>query len=365
MLSQRAANHTIDHCANPLYLSQHPDRHLVGLTKFLDRAGLTYTPPLHLLALVCRSTMPQPRTAPALPKSYNDIPWKEIKTEHYAEDPSIIILTLWRPKNHNAFTGIMMLELEEAYAMFDIDDRVKCIVFTATGKIFCAGADLDVGFVGGQEPVNEHRDGGGRVTLAIHNCRKPTIGALNGSAVGVGITMTLPMNIRIAPKAAKIGFVFARRGLVMEACSSFFLPRLIGHSRAMAAVTTGSTYPASDPIWSGLFAYTVDRPEDVFPKAIEVANEVVKNTSVVSTYLMKELMFRDTGSAEGQHLLDSRILYELFTSADNKEGVQSFLQKRPAEFTGTMDNTHVAAYPWWNPIDVVRRPKVEGAKARL
>lgn len=156
---------------------------------------------------------------------------------------------------------------------------------------------------------------GGRVTLAIHNCRKPTIGALNGSAVGVGITMTLPMNIRIAPKAAKIGFVFARRGLVMEACSSFFLPRLIGHSRAMAAVTTGSTYPASDPIWSGLFAYTVDRPEDVFPKAIEVANEVVKNTSVVSTYLMKELMFRDTGSAEGQHLLDSRILYELFTSA--------------------------------------------------
>jgi enoyl-CoA hydratase/carnithine racemase len=156
---------------------------------------------------------------------------------------------------------------------------------------------------------------GGRVTLAIHHCRKPTIGALNGSAVGVGITMTLPMNIRIAPKAAKIGFVFARRGLVMEACSSFFLPRLIGHSRAMTAITPGATYPASDPVWSGLFAYTVDRAEDVFPKAIEVAQEVVKNTSVVSTYLMKELMFRDTGSAEGQHLLDSRILYELFTSA--------------------------------------------------
>lgn len=153
------------------------------------------------------------------------------------------------------------------------------------------------------------------MTLAIHNCRKPTIGALNGSAVGVGITMCLPMNIRIAPKAAKIGFVFARRGLVMEACSSFFLPRLIGHSRAMAAITTGSTYLASDPVWDGLFTHLTDRPEDVLPKALEVASEVVKNTSVVSTYLMKELMYRDTGSAEGQHLLDSRILYELFTSA--------------------------------------------------
>ncbi|KAJ4292559.1 hypothetical protein N0V90_009222 [Kalmusia sp. IMI 367209] len=247
----------------------------------------------------------------------------------------------------------MMQELESAYAMFDIDDRVKCIVFTGTGKIFCAGADLDVGFVGGQELINEHRDG------------KPTIGALNGSAVGVGITMTLPMNIRIAPRTAKIGFVFARRGLVMEACSSYFLPRLIGHSRALAAVTTGSTYLAGDPIWSGLFTEVVERSEDVLPRALQVAKEVVSNTSVVSTYLMKEMMFRDVGSAEGQHLLDSRILYELFTSADNKEGVKSFMEKRPAKFTGTMDNTSVSAYPWWNPIDVVRRPKIDGGKAKL
>lgn len=153
---------------------------------------------------------------------------------------------------------------------------------------------------------------GGRVSLAIHNCRKPTIGALQGSAVGIGITMTLPMNIRIAYKNAKIGFVFARRGLVMEACSSFFLPRLIGHSRAMHAITTGSTYLASDDIWNGLFAYTVDTPEGVLPKALEVAEEVSKNTSVVSTHLMKELMYRDTGSPEAQHLLDSRVIYELF-----------------------------------------------------
>ena len=126
--------------------------------------------------------------------------------------------------------------------------------------------------------------------------------------------MTLPMNIRITHKASKIGFVFARRGLVMEACSSYYLPRLIGHSRAMQAVTTGATYLATDPVWSGLFAEVVDRPEEVLPAALKVAGEVVANTSSVSTYLMKEMMFRDKGSAEATHLLDSRILFELFTS---------------------------------------------------
>ncbi|KAF2751422.1 enoyl-CoA hydratase/isomeras-like protein [Sporormia fimetaria CBS 119925] len=292
-----------------------------------------------------------------LPKSYNDYPFTQIKTQHYEKDPSVIILTLYRPKNNNAFTGTMMLELEKAYAMFDVDDRVRVIVLTGNGRIFCAGADLEIGFQRGGEPANEHRDGGGRVTLAIHHCRKPTIGALQGSAVGIGITMCLPMNIRVAYKKAKIGFVFARRGLVMEACSSFFLPRLIGFSRAMQAITTGSTYLASDPVYDGLFAYTMDRPEDVLPKALEIAEEVSKNTSVVSTYLMKELMYRDTGSAEGQHLLDSRVIYELFQTPDNKEGVESFMQKRPAKFTGTMENTNVMAYPWWNPIDTVVRAK--------
>jgi enoyl-CoA hydratase/carnithine racemase len=155
---------------------------------------------------------------------------------------------------------------------------------------------------------------GGRVTLSIFHCRKPTIGALQGSAVGVGITMTLPMNIRIAYAGAKIGFVFARRGLVMEAASSYFLPRLVGHSRAMQAITTGAVYPASDKIWDGLFSEVLDKAEDVLPRALAVAEEVAKNTSVVSTYLMKEMMFRDAGTPEGQHLLDSRVIYELFGS---------------------------------------------------
>ena len=174
--------------------------------------------------------------------------------------------------------------------------------------------------------------------------------------------MTLPMNIRIAYGASKIGFVFARRGLVMEACSSYFLPRLVGYSRAMTAVTTGSTYLATDKVWDGLFAETLDRREDVLPRALQVAEDVVKNTSSVSTYLMKEMMFRDQGSAEGQHLLDSRILYELFQSQDNKEGVKSFLEKRPAKFTGTMENTTVSAYPWWVPVNLVGRPKAGSPK---
>ncbi|XPT02939.1 hypothetical protein M3J09_012043 [Ascochyta lentis] len=309
-----------------------------------------------------------PRHMPniTLPPSYNDLNahWTTIRTTHHTAEPSIIILTLYRPGKHNAFTETMRSEMEQAYAMFDADARVKCVVVTGDGRIFCAGADLEVGFgggVGGEEAerVQDHRDGGGRVTLSIFHCRKPTIGALQGSAVGIGITMTLPMNIRICYRDAKIGFVFARRGLVMEACSSFFLPRLIGHSRAMQAITTGSVYLAKDKVFDGLFSELLDSPEEVLPRALQVAEDVVRNTSVVSTYLMKEMMYRDAGSPEGQHLLDSRVIYELFGSPDNTEGVQSFLQKRPAQFSGTMDNTNVTGYPWWMPIDTLGRAKVD------
>ncbi|KAJ4314416.1 hypothetical protein N0V94_006465 [Neodidymelliopsis sp. IMI 364377] len=309
-----------------------------------------------------------PRHLPdiTLPSSYSDLntTWTSIRTDAHPSEPSIIVLTLYRPGKHNAFTDTMRAEIEKAYAMFDVDERVKCIVVTGDGRIFCAGADLEVGFGGGvggegAERLQDHRDGGGRVALSIHHCRKPTIGALQGSAVGIGITMTLPMNIRLCYRDAKIGFVFARRGLVMEACSSFFLPRLIGHSRAMQAITTGSVYLAKDKVFEGLFAELLDTPEAVLPRALEVAVEVVRNTSVVSTYLMKEMMYRDAGSPEGQHLLDSRVIYELFGSPDNSEGVQSFLEKRPAKFVGTMDNTNVTGCPWWMPIDTLGRAKVD------
>ena len=167
-----------------------------------------------------------------LPSSYAELPFEQIRISHVPESSRevtpVVVLTLYRPKNYNAFTDKLMRELETAIEMFDVDDRVKCIVITGHGKMFCAGADLDVGFSSGKEANRDHRDGGGRVTLAIHRCRKPTIAAMQGSAVGVGVTMTLPCTIRIAYEKAKVGFVFARRGIIMEACSSFFLPKLVG-----------------------------------------------------------------------------------------------------------------------------------------
>ncbi|QIW96994.1 hypothetical protein AMS68_002512 [Peltaster fructicola] len=299
-----------------------------------------------------------------LPATYNSLDYKEIKVSHVpasSKEPTpILLVTLYRPKNYNAFTLTMMKELEHIFTLIDVDDRVKCAVVTGDGRMFCAGADLSVGFSGGKEDPREHRDGGGRVVLSIHRCRKPIIGALNGSAVGIGITMTLPMTIRIAYEGAKIGFVFARRAIIMEACSSFFLPRLIGMSRALHLVTTGATYPANHPLLSSLFSETLPKPEDVLPRALQIAEEIVNNTSAVSTFLMRDMMYRDTGSAEAQHLLDSRLIYEMFSTKDNKEGVQAFLEKRPVKFEGTMQNDSPKAWPWYQAVNTGNRPMAEG-----
>lgn len=146
----------------------------------------------------------------------------------------------------------------------------------------------------------------------------------------------------------------------MEACSSYFLPRLIGMAKAMHLITTGAVYRADDPLLNSLFSETHDTPERVVARALEIAEDVAKNTSSVSTYLMKEMMYRDTGSAEGQHLLDSRVIYELFSSKDNKEGVASFLEKRAPDFKGSMQKDAPISYPWWTPIDIVNRPVAEG-----
>jgi enoyl-CoA hydratase/carnithine racemase len=257
-------------------------------------------------------------------------------------------------------------ELSAAFDLLSADPRVKAIVVTGHGNIFCAGADLDGGnglsYKG--DTSRTHRDGGGKVTLAIHRCTKPVVAAINGSAVGVGITMCLPMNIRVVSERAKIGFVFARRGIVMEACSSFFLPRLIGLSKAMHLVTTGAVYPSTDPLYRELFSEILP-PEKVLPRALELADEIAKNTSSVSTHLMKDMMWRNPGTAEQTHLLDSKILLELFDGKDKQEGVDSFLQKRQAEFKGSMENNAPAAWPWWDMIETRAPPTVEELKAKL
>ncbi|KAI9820100.1 MAG: hypothetical protein M1832_003807 [Thelocarpon impressellum] len=296
------------------------------------------------------------------PASYASLPWRQIRVSHVPASSTtvtkVILVTLYRPGKHNSFTDTMAADMVHAFSLFDIDDRVKAVVVTGDGNMFCAGADLEVGLKVGEHAVREHRDSGGSTVLAIHRCRKPTIAAINGSAVGVGMTMTLPMSIRVVSAKAKVGFVFARRGIVMEACSSFFLPRLIGYSRALHLTTTGATFPASSPLLSDLFSEIVPSAEAVLPRAVELAQDIADNTSTVSTYLMREMMWRNPGSAESTHLLDSRILYDLLTKKDKEEGINAFLEKRPVNFTGTVDRDGPEAYPWWEPVDV----SVKGSK---
>lgn len=203
------------------------------------------------------------------------------------------------------------------------------------------------------------------MALAIHHCSKPTIAAINGPAVGIGIAMTLPAAIRLASSTAKVGFVFSRRGLVTEACSSYFLPRLIGLSRAMHLTATGSVYPASDPLLKDLFSEILPTPEATVSRALEMANDIAKNTSVVSTSLMKAMMHYGPNIPEGAHLLESRLLAGLFGSKDNDEGVKSFLAKRPPLFRGKMPDDAPGVYPWWEPVNVANTSKASETKSKL
>ncbi|KAI9725650.1 MAG: hypothetical protein M1828_002935 [Chrysothrix sp. TS-e1954] len=299
---------------------------------------------------------PPPPSPLHLPKSYTTLPNHETRIHNNPPTSATVTpiqtLELYRPHNNNAFTDTMMAEIESSMALFSADDRVKCVIVTGYGRMFCAGADLGVGFGGGEEEERAHRDGGGRVSLAIHHCLKPVLAAINGPAVGVGITMLLPCTIRLAVSSAKIGFVFSRRGLVSEGASSYFLPRLIGYSRALHIVTTGSVYRADDALLGGLFSETLDSAAEVRGRALELAGEIVRNTSSVSNVLIRELMWRGPGSAEEAHLLDSRVLASLRGSEDVEEGVGSFLEKRAPVFRGTMGTSAPSVYPWWTPVDV-------------
>ena len=306
--------------------------------------------------------------ASSFPDSYTTLSFQQIRLSHVpASSPiptPVILLTLYRPKNHNSFTDIMVEDLTRAFSLLSADPRVRAIVFTGHGKMFCAGADLDSGkgLTFEEDTAETHRDGGGMVALAIHRCTKPVIAAINGHAVGVGLTMTLPMNIRIVSKEAKVGLVFARRGIVMEAVSSFFLPRLIGYSRAMHLVTTGSVYPSTDPLLRELFSEVLPT-DQVLPRALELAADIAKNTSAVSTHLMKDMIWRNPGTAEETHLLDSRILIDLFNGKDKQEGVDSFLEKREPKFEGSMEKDAPSIWPWWKNIETA--VPEQGGKSKL
>ena len=272
----------------------------------------------------------------------------------YEVEDSILTITLNRPEALNAFNNEMLFELIDACDQADADDDVKAIIITGAGRGFCAGADLSGGGNAFDYDSREDkesglsRDGGGRLTLRLYELNKPIIAAINGPAVGVGVTMTLPMDIRLASTSAKFGFVFARRGIVPEACSSYFLPRVVGISKALEWCYSGKVFPASEAMDGGLLR-SLHEPEDLLVEARKIAAEIRDNTSAVSITLVRHMMWKMLGADHPMeaHKIDSRGIYHRGKSPDSKEGVVSFLEKRPADFPGKVSTDMPEFFPWW------------------
>ena len=267
----------------------------------------------------------------------------------------IATITLNRPEQLNAFTNTMMREVIDAFDRVDADGDVRVVIVTGAGRGFCAGADLSGGgetFSRGgsdeQTDVGVPRDGGGLVSLRIFECTKPVIGAINGAAVGVGVTMTLPMDIRLASEHAKFGFVFARRGIVPEACSSWFLPRLVGPSTALEWCYSGRVFPAAEAKERGLVR-SLHAPEDLLPAAHAIAREIVDNTAPVSVTLTRHMLWRMLGADHPMeaHKIDSRAIFARGKQADAKEGVMSFLEKRTPTYPDKVSKDMPDFYPWF------------------
>ncbi len=275
--------------------------------------------------------------------------YEQLQTE--LED-RIFTITLHRPDRLNAFTIQMRRELLDAFDEADRNDEIRVVIVTGAGRGFCAGADLrdrgDTFNYGGRENISEHRDSGGLVTLRIFESRKPVIAAINGAAVGIGVTMTLPMDIRIASDKAKFGFVFARRGIVPEACSSWFLPRAVGISQAMEWVSTGRIFGPEEALARGLVSRVVPHDE-LLGAARELAAEIAENTSGVSIALSRHMLWRMLGADHPMeaHKLDSQAIFAMGQSPDAKEGVESFLEKRPANFPMKVSSDMPDFFPWW------------------
>ena len=276
----------------------------------------------------------------------------------------VLTLTLNRPDKLNAYTALMGGELTDAFLKADADDAVRVVIVTGAGRGFCAGADMS----GGQESFGE---GGAKLfgdtktslggadgqtpearragfTGAIFNCRKPSIAAINGGAVGVGITMTLPMDIRIASDKAKIGFVFARRGLTPEAGAAHFLPKVVGLPQALRWCYSGRVFDAAEALRGGLVS-EVTAPEDLLPRATEIAREIAEETSAISIALTRQLLWRFAGDPDPLAVLavDGPMNLTLGSTPDVKEGVAAFLEKRKPNFPGKVSSDMPKGYPWW------------------
>ncbi|MDE2083170.1 MAG: crotonase/enoyl-CoA hydratase family protein [Burkholderiales bacterium] len=289
-----------------------------------------------------------------------------------ALDDRVLTITLNRPDKLNAFNAAMMAELIAAFERADADDEVRAVIVTGAGRAFCAGADLSQGgktfdyaaradrpdvqqaATGGGVDLGSPavRDGGGRVALRIFECLKPVIGAVNGPAVGIGATMLLPMDVRLASEAARFGFVFARRGITPEARSSWFLPRVVGISQALEWTLSGRVFDAAEALAGGLVGRVLP-PDQLLPAARALAREIADHTAPVSVALTRQMMWRMLGAGHPMeaHRVDSRAIFTRGASADAREGVTAFLEKRPAAFPNRVSSDLPAFFPWWQPQD--------------
>ncbi|MGZ4692449.1 MAG: crotonase/enoyl-CoA hydratase family protein [Acidimicrobiales bacterium] len=273
----------------------------------------------------------------------------------YAVEDQIATITLDRPHRMNAFTETMCREMLAAFDLVDADDDVRVVIVTGRGRAFCAGADLgsggstfDADVQSGRPRTTVPRDGGGLVTLRIYECTKPVIAAMNGSAVGIGVTMTLPMDIRVLADSAKVGFVFASRGIVPEAASSWFLPRVVGINQALEWCLTARVFRAQEARDGGLVR-SIHPADEVLGVARALAAEIVANAAPVSAALTRQMMWRMLGADHPMeaHKVDSRGIFDTGRAADAREGIASFLEKRPPTWTMAPSRDMPDWYPWW------------------
>ena len=283
------------------------------------------------------------------------------QTVQYSVDDGIATITLNRPEKMNAFTAQMRDDLVACFDASDADDAVRAVIVTGAGRAFCAGADLSSGgktfdYASRNESAREelrvgdvYRDGGGIVTLRMFNSLKPIIGAINGAAVGIGMTMQLPMDIRLASSEARFGFVFARRGITPEAASSWFLSRLVGMQTALEWCFTGRVFAAQEALERGLVR-SLHAPADLLPAARALAREIADNTAPVSVALTRQMLWRMAGAEHPMmaHRVDSRAIQARGASADAREGVRAFLEKRAPVYPNKVSSDMPAFFPWWD-----------------
>ena len=280
---------------------------------------------------------------------------EEYKTIHFQEDESIGYITLNRPEKLNAFTVTMMSEMLDVFDHIDSKDSIKAVIITGEGRAFCAGADLSAGaetfnseFDTSAEYESEfRRDSGGILTLRMYNCLKPILIACNGDAVGIGASLQLAADIRVASSSSRFGFVFAKRGIVPDACSSWFLPRIVGISKALELCFSGELFSAKDALKFGLVNYLFE-PSELLNETKKIAKKLISNTAPVSVALTRHMIW-DMSSApspEDAHIIDSKAIDSRGASEDAAEGVMSFLEKREAEYVNKISSDMPSFFPW-------------------